>query len=638
LIENEEKRMNDLEQFYIDLDKNDWDVKKESIINEILQKVNETLLESKLINLQRFAEIDRQAFHFSKSPEKRLSYRVAGTQTMEDGSEIPFEWPDIIAFKKEDFEYLYNRFKDCKNIYAKTEYGLVLFYSKNRQDNDFVIELLTALFDLLKSYIEKAKPNNDKDHYIIYSRTVLANAFHIANNRKEIPEVVTIFKELIEYAFEVHQNWDITHKSTLRVIIDYTDFAVLYFKDFKQAVDVNKFIDKNWEAAKKLSITYPWGGIYVADISIKLCRKLECDMSHWLYFKAEQYEKMSIERKDDLASVSFVENAMTIYKSLKDEDNLTRIQKIYQNLRTKFHLSEISQEMPQAETQRILELIKKEVNEKNEEEIIKTLLLTPMIRPLEDIKKWSEESFKEALFQNMLPVSIQDKFGNTVAQYITDEERTKFSLLRTYEFHMQIASQTIIPYFVEAFRADKISANGIISLLNQTWMGEDVSRRTNGRDVNFSYIKLIESGINTFFDELQKWKKNPNYSPNFVSATDSLVLKAEYFLRAFCHFLDIPTFKQNPKQAGIIMEKTLDDLLNDLQGRISDNDHFFIKFILTEKAGYNLRNKIAHGLMDDVDYGLGYPIFSILIILKLSNYQFTSVKKDTDESSNISKV
>jgi hypothetical protein len=284
--------------------------------------------------------------------------------------------------------------------------------------------------------------------------------------------------------------------------------------------------------------------------------------------------------------------------------------------------------MPQDETQRLMQLIKKEVSEKSEEEIVKTLLLTPMIRTFDGIKKWSEESFKEKMLQNMLPVSIQDKFGHTVAQYITDEERSKFSLLRTYEFHIQIAIQTIIHFFIEALRSDKISASGIISLLNQTWLGDETNRRSNGSDINFSYIKLVESGINSFFDELLKWKADPNYSPNFVSSTDSLVLKAEYFLREFCYFLGIATFKQNPKQQNIIMEKTLDDLLNDLDGKLSADDHFFIKFILTEKAGYNLRNKVAHGLMDNVEYGLEYPVLAIIIILKLSNYQFVPTKNE----------
>ena len=620
--------MNALEQFYINLNQSGWDVKQESDINQALQKVNATLFKEKLLDVQHLAEIDRQAFQFNKSPEKGLSFRAVGTQTMEDGSEIPFEWPDIREFKSEDFDYLYNRFKTTKNIYAKTEYGLVLFYSKKRQYNDFVIELLNSLFKLLKIYIEKAKLNEDKNHYILYSKTVLANALHIANNRKEVSEVGIIFKALIKYSFEVHQSWDITHIYTQRTIIDYTNFAIQYFKNFKQTVEVNKFIDKNWEAAKALTNTYVRGAIFVINISIKLSRKSGSDMKGLLYFKAGLYEKLSAERKGDYSSVSFVEKAMSIYKSLKDEKNLNRLQQEYQKLRTEFHLVELSQEIPQDETQRVLELIKMEIKEKSEEEIVKTLLLTPMIRPLVDLKKWSEDSFKETMLQNMLPVRIKDKLGNTVAQYITNEELIKFSLLDTYRFHMQIASQTIIQYFVEAFRADKISANSIISLLNRTWMGKAVSRRSNGRDINFSYIKLIEPGINSFFDELVKWKADPNYYPNFVSATDSLVLKAEYFLREFCYFLGIATFKPNSKQQGIIMEKTLDNLLDDLEGKISDSDYFFFKFILSEKAGYNLRNRIAHGLMDNVDYDLEYPILSILIILKLSNYQFSLAKNN----------
>ena len=47
--------------------------------------------------------------------------------------------------------------------------------------------------------------------------------------------------------------------------------------------------------------------------------------------------------------------------------------------------------------------------------------------------------------------------------------------------------------------------------------------------------------------------------------------------------------------------------------------------MLIAKPGYNLRNKIAHGLMDNIEYGLNHPILALIIILKLSNYEF--VKK-----------
>ena len=619
--------MNTLEQFYIDLDQSGWDVKQEDDINQTIQKVSQTLLSKGLTDFQHYAEIDRQAFHFNKSPEKRLSFRAAGTRKMEDGYEIPFEWPNIREFNNKDFDYIFDRFKSCKNVYAKTEYGLVLFYAKKKQDNTFVIELLTSLFELLKIYIEKARPKKDKDHYILYSRIVLANALYIANNRKSIQKIENIYKSLINYTFEVHQSWDITHSLYLRTIIDFTDFAVKYFTDFEKYIKINRFIEKNWEAAKSLSNTNVWGAIYVADISMKLCRKLGVEIKDWLYFKAEQYEKLSIESKEkqDLASISFIEKAMSLYKALKDKNNLSKLQNKYQKLRSELRFGEVSHEIPQDETQRLTEFIKKEIKEKSEEEIVKTLMLTPMIKPLVEIKKWNKKSNKKTLLQNIIPVSIIDKFGNTVAKYITEEEMNKYSLLRTYEFHIQIAMQTISQYFIEAFRADKISANSIISLLNQTWMGKEAIRRSNGSDINFSYIKIVESGINSFFNELLKWKADSNYFPNFVSATDSLVLKAEYLLREFCIFLDIPTFKS--KDGNIIMERNLDDILRDerIKQALTEDDHFFIKFILTEKAGYNLRNRIAHGLMDNIEYDLQHPLFAIIIILKLSNYQFTQI-------------
>lgn len=621
--------MNALEKFHEQLDSSDWDARQESEINKALQVVNEELLKAGLDKEQHFAEVERQAFNFSKSPEKRLSFRMAGTQKLDDGSEIPFEWPDINTFQKDDFDYLFDRFKASRNIFAKVEYGLVLFYSKNRQDNDFVTELLKALFDLIRSYVDKAM-KDEVGYHIIYARLALSNALHIASNRKETTSIEPIYKSLIEYTFDIHQHWDIKHKTGLRAVIDFSDLAVQYFKDFAKYVGVAKFLDKNQEAGNYLSETYVWGAIYVADISIRLCKKLNTETKEWQQFKAAQYEKLAADAKqrNDIAAVSFIEKAMEIYGGIKDEPGLDRLQHEYQNLRTAFNLGEVRKEMPQDETQRIVELIKQQVSEGSEDDIVKTLLFTPMIRPLEVINKWSDESFQESMLMNLLPTSIQDKFGNTVAQYVTDDERKRFSLLRTYELHLQIAVQTILQYFIEAFRANKISAESVVRVLKLTWMGKNGLRITGGTEVPFSYTRLIESGVKTFFYELEKWKADPSYHPNFVSATDSLVLKAEYLLREFCYFTGIPTFKPNPRQQNIVMEKTLDELLRDLEEKLSEDDHFFIKFVLTEKAGYNLRNQVAHGLLDDIDYGPEYPLLAMIIILKLSNYQFTENNKE----------
>jgi len=55
--------------------------------------------------------------------------------------------------------------------------------------------------------------------------------------------------------------------------------------------------------------------------------------------------------------------------------------------------------------------------------------------------------------------------------------------------------------------------------------------------------------------------------------------------------------------------------------QIFDEDElFFFKFVLVEKAGYNLRHRIAHSLMLFSEYQINYMHLLFLILLKLGKY------------------
>ncbi len=176
-------------------------------------------------------------------------------------------------------------------------------------------------------------------------------------------------------------------------------------------------------------------------------------------------------------------------------------------------------------------------------------------------------------------------------------------------------------YFFVAYYKGKISTEGVVTFLGETWIGEECSRKVFGKERQYNYLSLVKSGVSSLFEELKKNESDKTYIPNFTAAADSLVLKCEYLLREFCNRLGIPTFKgKTEKEEHIKMEKLLDD--SDLKDHLTEDDHFFIKFILTEKIGYNLRNKIAHGLMDDIEYGIEHAVLPLIIILKLSQYRF----------------
>ncbi|MFH1319908.1 MAG: hypothetical protein ABII90_04545 [Bacteroidota bacterium] len=633
--------MNFLEQLHKRIDESNWDIKQNDLINKAFQEVNGKLETAREKGLLRNSEMERQVFAFSKSPEKGLSHKIAGTKELEDGSEIPFEWPNIEEWENGDFKHIRKRFDICKNLFARTEYGLVLYYSNNLKNNKDVAKLLKDLLDLSHRYYKKSVPKNDKEHYILYFNSVLTNAFHIANNRKRDKEIQNLFQELILFTSDVHNNWDISHKSTLRSIIDLTDFAIKYKSTFlKYKTPLKKYLDQNYRAAKEISKSYNWGAIYICDTSKRLADAIGDKKYNWLDFKAKQFEAMVIPAIEtgNLAAVTFVESALEIYKKLKNKAKVEKLSKKYDEVRRMFRLGEIRQNLPDEENNRITALIKKEIEEKNSRELVEILCLAPMFSSLEHINKMAEEFYKASAIARLFPTSIIDKYGNTVDVFTEDEEKKQFNFWQAYGFNFQIGTQNLVYFFIEAFKTGKISYEEIINFLKESWLAKTYTILYNGHPFEICPLEVITPGIKSFFDELGEWKQEKN--PNFICATDSLTTKIEHLLRFMCSVIEIPTFKDRKKinilsdgtkvSHQIKQEKNIDELLRDLEHRegnftgFSEEHRKFIKFVLTHKAGRNIRHRVAHGLMDANEYGIDNVIILLSIILKISSYKFKS--------------
>lgn len=611
--------MNVLEELYQKLDSNEWDATNSDEINKAFQEVNVKFNASESNEILHSSEIERQAFAFHKSPKMKLSFKISGQQKTENGETIPFEWPDIKTFNGSDFDYLLTRFKNTKNLYAQTEYGLVLFYA-GKLDINNIIALANQLLELARTYLGKTPTNK---FYALYLRNTLEHLLFILSSRQGHKDINQLFKATQYFIFDIHQNWPVDTESSLRVTLDLTDFAIEYYKYFNESLPIGDFLKKNWLYGRKLAESDSWGAIYTADISIRLARKMKKDTSDWLIFKAEQYENLAknAEAKGNMAAVSFIEKAMEIYRGIKSEDNLQRLQLKYQQIRGEFEIGGTSFEIDD-EKQRIHKFIEETVQHSSEKDIILTLLTTPMIASVNSIRQNSDESFEQTTLVNLLPTIIKDNNGNTIANFETDEERKNLVFIRSYEFNLQVTIQTLVHIFIRALQEDKISRAGLIEFLKETWIGEEIILGSFGENQNISHLKLIEPGISVLFEEMIKWNKDKSYLPNFVAATDSLVLKTEFLLREIASKLNVPTFKVNPKNTKVIMEKLFDELLLDLTPHLSEDDLYFIKFIMVEKAGYNLRNQIAHGLMNNIQYSLESCLLALIAILKLSAYEF----------------
>lgn len=646
--------MNELEKYLKKIDGSSYDYKDVHTINSEFLQVCKQLLEEGKQDIAAIADLDRQVFSVQKSFDKKednekgiingLSWQMSGTQTLEDGNQVPLYWPDVSKFTQQDFEYFEKRYNDCKNLYAKTEYGLMAYFGEKTatsRHNDFKRLLCNELFQLSEEYHAKANKGGEKNHYVLHFFHSLRMAFGVAEKSNLEPEL----SNLIKYIFETHQNWDITKDGTLRILLDLSGLLSDYFGLSNRLIDFQKVVDKNLEGAEELEKTYVWGAMYAIDRNIAIEQKRNKPVSDLLKHKAKLYEKLATEAesKSNLACVSFAENALRIYKQTKLPDEISRLEKYYSELRGKFRSSEIRQELPKEHLDKLNERILKAVADNNERGIIHHFITSPWYDTIQNIKDRSIELSK-GTFYSLFPTSIMDKFGNTVDVFYTDEEKEKYNFWNSYTFNFQIGTQTMHSFFIEAYKAQKLSYASVISYLESTWFNEVIVRNYHGQAVEVKPIDTLKPGLKRLFEELDRFFADNTYQCEFVTITDSLTLKIEGLLRNFCEKIGIATFKRRPKGSHeLMMEKLLDDLLADIahephlkpeqKTNFDEEDRILIKYVLAEKAGLNLRNAVAHSLMDVFEYSFEHVVILFCIIIKLSKYKFIETKGDTHDNS-----
>lgn len=638
--ENKKENMDELKKFYSELDNSSFDCHSIADIKAMIQSLCNDDNKENISTL----DFEWRIFHINKSfrhtknidtsTEYGLSWMTSGTQTLEDGTVIPVYWPDVAKLEKKDFEYCEKRYNECKNLFAKVEYGLMVYFGQQTdfsKRNDFKKQLSNDLFNLAKDYYAKTIQGGERNHYVLDFYRILELSFIMAKKAKLNDEI----DNLIQYIYDIHQNWDITKDGTLRVLLDLSCLMSDYFKIFKDKVDLNKVIDKNIAGAKELEKTNLWGAIYAIDKNIVLEQQLGLSKENSLRYKAEIYEQMMNEaegKNNNLAAVTFTEDALRLYQSLKDQDKIRELNEKYGRLRGEITLTEHHLELPKEHTEHISKTIQETIEKSDNIEILKHFILTPWYSSIADVQKNADNISNQGLIANLLPVSILDKYGNTIDVFRTDDEIKEHNFWESYSFNRQIGTQTMHQFFIEAYKAKKISYESTIDYLEVTWLNEPIIRNYNSNKVEIKPLDTIRPALKKIFEELELSFADGSHHFDYVTITDSLTLKIESILRNFCEKIGIPTFKTRQKGADkLVMEKLIDDLFADLKHstenptNFDEEDRQFIRYVLTEKSGLNLRNKVAHGLMDLNEYSFSNIILLFSIIMKLSKYTFSSI-------------
>jgi Domain of unknown function (DUF4209) len=260
--------------------------------------------------------------------------------------------------------------------------------------------------------------------------------------------------------------------------------------------------------------------------------------------------------------------------------------------------------------------------------------LLPTYKNMEEL---AAELTKNAPLQGIVPVIVTDQYGHAAEHFSSDEEEKYFGILQQYRLDIMLKQLLINEIFFEALSQEKLNIWTIMDFFQKnSWYGKNITKNAPSNQTStYNWLILIAPSINEYFIQMKAHLFQPEYAPNMVLAMDSLALKIEGLVRDICAFSGITTFYQTKDRQGriIIREKDINWLLREepIKKLFDEDDLLFFKYVLIEKAGLNLRHKIAHCLIDYLNYDIIYMHLLILILFKLGRYDFVRSDETIEE-------
>ncbi|UII21584.1 hypothetical protein [Fulvivirga ligni] len=191
------------------------------------------------------------------------------------------------------------------------------------------------------------------------------------------------------------------------------------YKYVKNEIIPENILKQNLVGVETQAKKYKWGAIYILNSSSVLDQKAGLEYFNYKKRKAELYEQLAKEAEGtprQLAAIGFVEDALRLYRELKDEENIERLAKWYQEIRGTGNFGTVQQELDQDHVKAVAENINKEIEAKSPQEILQTLSISQMFSSLEVIEKSSEESVSQngslRFFGNSVGTNLEIQLQN----------------------------------------------------------------------------------------------------------------------------------------------------------------------------------------------------------------------------------
>lgn len=278
--------------------------------------------------------------------------------------------------------------------------------------------------------------------------------------------------------------------------------------------------------------------------------------------------------------------------------------------------------------------LSKKIKDMSFKNIIQILSMDEGIIPkYDEVEKEAKDILKNNPLSAILPRILIDERGHTAERFYSDETQLEYQVAQQYRLHIEMLKGHLInTILIESIKNKIFTYDDLLTFLaDNSWIGMGLTRKIGpSLEITYKWLDVISPALKAYFNEVNSFLSE-GAEHNFVLTIDSLVLKIEGLIREICQLSGITTFYHRETPEGkVIREKDLHALLYEdkVKELFSKDELYFMKFILVEQVGYNLRHKIAHSLIISQEYTISLMNLLIVILLRISRFQISIHKKE----------
>ncbi|HDH1969710.1 TPA: DUF4209 domain-containing protein [Staphylococcus aureus] len=566
---------------------------------EKFKKIRDWAKNENLKNEAKLAQYEIEIFSLcEKNPilsKNKSEKRFVATISFDDGR----EWPDIQKFTNDQIKYYEQRLNETNNLFLKVRYSDFLFEHGNKKITKTKYEiskcLLSCLVEILTYY------SDDFNYTSVLARLVEVSL--LMGDREKLEKAIElIYLKMDEFDYNNEYSYVYELSKLIREILKSKHKKIILENHLNKIIIVlekaikNNFEDKNYYLHR----------VFCEELSqyrkfdlISSERRSELKKEIGKSYELEAEYQQGRNNKSLLVKANFLEKAMEKYMEIGEREKSNKMKILvkwtyeeYENS-NEMNLIRIPIEFPKEEIDKIIEGFISSDVQISLDKIAYSNDLIPKITVIEDLV---DKLSKEFPLQGLISKGLLND-GKKVVETTTEEDNKTINFNSNYMHHLNINVELLLKAIF-----DKLISEFEIST-------EDFMQKFNKWELlDNKNVPFIEHGISRFLEK-DYLSALHILVPQFKSTVRRMFSKAGYSTTSIR--------KGNTQQEVTFNEFLLRD---DVKSTLGNDVHKLIQIVMVEQSGLNLRNEIAHGLIELSNINYTKCILVIYLFLILTRY------------------